>query len=354
MLMRGIAGTVMFALMLGSVVDLRAETITAASCNASDVQNAMNRAVAGDIVNIPAGTCRWTTQVSWTAPPNVTLRGAGDSSLGGGSKTVIVDDYAANTSLLSISTNVSGTFRMTGITIRGGSGVLKQGRVLSIGGQSKQMRIDHITIDMTTYSPSVTGGAMRVNGWVTGVIDNSIFRAYQGIDIWYSGYKDGGGRSDGDGAWAAATGFGSSDFVFIEDNRFEWGTEYGASNDCSHGGKWVFRYNTTSKSVQTHPTGGSGRGRGCRASEVYGNTFSRSQSQESFNVFFLSSATAVVWGNTSIGFKHFLTLNSMRKDNGTVSGVAHAERLGLLWDGVQRHRIEMGRQYKRFHRVSLP
>ncbi len=71
----------------------RADTHTAVSLSAADVQAAMNAASAGDTVVLPAGTIHWQSRVSWAAPANVTIRGAGDRSLGGGDKTVIVDDH---------------------------------------------------------------------------------------------------------------------------------------------------------------------------------------------------------------------------------------------------------------------
>ena len=125
-------------------VDLSASTINAASCNASDVQAALNQASAGDTVNIPAGTCSWTSAVNWSAPPNVTVRGAGSlTTLGGGDATVIVDNYATNKALLTIAPNATGTFRLAGLTIRGGSGVLKDQGILLIWGPGT-VRLDHL------------------------------------------------------------------------------------------------------------------------------------------------------------------------------------------------------------------
>src|SRR6516164_11049949 len=70
-----------------------AATINAASCSQTVVQAALNSAHAGDTVSIPSGTCTWTTSVSWTAPPNVILMGAGNQSIkGGGDVTTIVDN----------------------------------------------------------------------------------------------------------------------------------------------------------------------------------------------------------------------------------------------------------------------
>src|SRR5206468_7609195 len=55
---------------------------------------------------------------------------------------------------------------------------------------------------------------------VIGVIDHNTFvqdRNQTAIYIYDSNWD---GRSYGDGSWVASTGFGSSQFLFIEDNNF--------------------------------------------------------------------------------------------------------------------------------------
>src|SRR5947207_2986348 len=122
-LMNRIAGMVLIALLVTGAVTLNAAVINPASCNASDVQAALNIATAGAIVSIPAGTCHWTSGISWVAPANVMVQGAGNLSVvGGGDATVIVDDYVSNTPLMTITTNATGTFRFAGLTIVGGTG----------------------------------------------------------------------------------------------------------------------------------------------------------------------------------------------------------------------------------------
>jgi hypothetical protein len=60
------------------------------------------------VVNIPAGTCRWTTQVSFIVPAgnvNLSIFGAGSlNTLGGGDATIIIDDFTNDNSILSIET----------------------------------------------------------------------------------------------------------------------------------------------------------------------------------------------------------------------------------------------------------
>jgi hypothetical protein len=300
-----------------NAVNAQGNTIQAQSCSLDDVERALNRAEEGSTVRIPAGTCSWSRRLGWTAPPNVTVLGAGDLTVrGGADRTVIVDDYRGNTSLVRITTNREGTFRLAGITFRGGDGTKKNNRIIQIGGLSKELRFDHNTIDGSTYSTNAARqvGAVRFVGWVNGVVDENHFRTRQGPDIWMPDHS---GAAYGDGAWAAPTALGSSDFIFIEDNDFSWITQQGAANDCFAGGRFVFRHNTLSKNVQTHPTGGARRNRGCRAWEIYKNNFVRPDGDVWHNAAWLSSGTGVIWGNSVDGFRNFVTLHSMRKNNAT-------------------------------------
>jgi hypothetical protein len=76
---------------------------------------------------------------------------------------------------------------------------------------------------------------------------------------------------NGDGTWAAATPWGTENFLFIESNQFNGGY----ANDCTEGGAFVMRYNMFNGATltsQTHATKSpGGPGRGCRAFEHYHN-----------------------------------------------------------------------------------
>jgi hypothetical protein len=344
-------GTVLLALLLSGAVSVGAATRTAASCSQNDVQNALNAASAGDTVIIPAGTCSWSGPVGWSAPANVTVLGAGNlSTLGGGDATVIVDNYPSSSPLLAVSTAASGTFRIAGITFRGGNvSDPKWSGMLAVGGSSQSVRVDHAHFDLQAYNPQPNvGTAISFGGAVYGVTDHII------VDL--SGIGNGlrftqemqGGGIGGDGAWAAATGFGTSTFVFVEDSRFNATSNVGTLNDCNGGGKFVWRYNTmVSAGMQTHPTGGANRGRGCRAHEVYGNAVTPYPGADPNFVFsWNSSGPSLVWGNTSNGVsKHFLFLDTMRKSNATYTqgippngwGYCGSEFTGSTspWDGNQ-------------------
>jgi hypothetical protein len=83
--------------------EARANTITAASCNTGDVQSAINSAAEGDTVNIPAGTCTWTSGVTISGK-GIILQGAGSGriiaysadtlAIGTGTKTVNIAGYS--------------------------------------------------------------------------------------------------------------------------------------------------------------------------------------------------------------------------------------------------------------------
>jgi len=165
--------------------------------------------------------------------------------------------------------------------------------------------VDHI------HFKQINALAFIHSGSLNGVFDHVLLEGYDG-----SGWRDyGDTTSNGDGNWAAATGLGSSNFLFFEDSTFNT-----ASNDCQQGGSWVVRYNTfNNNGVQTHPTGGAGRARGCRAWEIYGNQFVN-PTTNNFNVFFMSSGTGVVWANRApSGISNFVTIHSMRRNNSTYS-----------------------------------
>jgi Abnormal spindle-like microcephaly-assoc'd, ASPM-SPD-2-Hydin len=321
-----------------------AQVINAASCSSTDMQTAFNAVVnSTTTVNIPAGTCHWTTQVTLIVPSgSTTLTVSGQSTITGtcapgGScaatdSTIIIDDYNSNGSPFGISTAASGSlFRLTGITIQGGVGQVKYSGFIGVSGNSQNVRFDHSHYNTTTYNPGNNGAGMRLTGCLAGVIDHNILDLNVGgvnngfqTDNAGTCYNDSLGI--GDQSWAHSTSLGSSNFLFMENNVFN----NGASNDCTNGGRFVSRYNTFNStapppSVQTHPTGGAGRIRGCRAWEVYNNLFQAASSNYINAGFFLSSGTGVIWGNTlpsssaggGTGYGNFITIHSMRRNSNT-------------------------------------
>jgi hypothetical protein len=362
------------ALLICAFSQASAQTITAASCNASDVQAAFNSITSSTTaVTIPAGTCTWTSAVSLTVPSGSTaLTIAGQGSVGStdslgnptaySDNTVVVDNMAGSSQLLTITTASSCTlFRLTGITFKGGTGGVKD-PTIGIRGNCHSVRVDHNHALMSTYSNGGGSQQFRFTGWLYGVFDHNLCDDNLGIsecwDIWHDGYN---GGSYGDGSWAAATNLGSSNFMFFENNTVNQGWY---AQDCMSGGRGVVRYNTFNQAqLQTHPLAGGNRQRGCRAQEVYKNVMNGGSSCNGssgfnncdFNGYWLSGGTGVFWGNSipvvnssaGSGYQWLITAHSMRVNNntygqtatpngwgycGTQSGLAGD---GSKWDGNQ-------------------
>ena len=320
-----------------------AQTINAASCNASDVQTAFNAVTSSTVtVNIPAGTCAWATQVTLTVPSgNTTLSVLGAGSLtttGGGDQTVIVDNYGATGFLLGITTASSSShFRLAGITFQGGSGAVKYNGFIQVGGSSQNIRFDHMHLDPATYSANQATAGTRWGGCTAGVVDHIIWDASPGsVNNAVQNYNAGGCFGDtaglGHGSWAAPTNPGTAaNYMYVENSVFN----NGASNDCLEGGRFVSRFNTYNQTgpaptIQTHPTGSDGGFRGCRAQEVYENTMTAKPGSYLNANIWINAGTALIWGNTApsssvgggTGFKNFIELLSTRQNNNTYPQVA--------------------------------
>ena len=81
------------------IYSANAGTINAASCSRSDVQTAINSAIDGDVVIIPAGNCRWTAGVSRnleSANMGIKIQGSGDQ------QTIIIKNLFIQNSIIDL------------------------------------------------------------------------------------------------------------------------------------------------------------------------------------------------------------------------------------------------------------
>jgi hypothetical protein len=319
--------------------------VIAASCSQAHVSTALSAVSAGGTVLIPAGTCNWSTGITWTAPANVTIRGAGSlTTMGGGDATVIVDDYTANTPLMEITVASTGVFRMAGLTMQGGLGGLKDWGMLRINGPGV-IRLDHNHFNTQTHATSVVK-VMTLVAEVTGVVDNSILdvRANDAVYVYQA-------IANSNLPWAAATAFGGSDYFFFEDNQIN-GDVSGISSrlvDCFSSSRVVVRFNTLKYAAgpEVHATGHAGDDRGCRSMESYHNQFSQAPGQlgTAYNMHDASSGTHLVWGNAADAntLANFVIFNVTRKNNDTYGQAATPSGWGYCgtafngagsnWDG---------------------
>lgn len=327
---------------------VHAQSCTTATCNATDCsRNSVLAALPASsnsnstvVLNIPACPATgWTSNFNYSVPPAVasltiqgqtTCTGSGDpaqNNLACTDGTIIQDnDITNNTSLIII--RGSGFIRLTGITLQAGSGITKNNGYLMMSA-SGNIRMDHNHFNGDTYTGSTPDSDfVSIVGCTNGVVDHNIFTNTNGENgfsiVNYNGSSCN-GTANGDGVWAQPTGFGSSNALFIEQNLFQNNSNAGSrqANDCVLGGKGVYRFNTfhNGAHLQTHPTGSAGPQRGCRLTEIYGNTwiFNLSPTQDIVNtLFFYSSGTALVWGNKAgQGYASFVQLTDCRSPGPT-------------------------------------
>src|SRR5437660_3625363 len=226
-----------------------------------------NSAHDGDTITLPAGTFTWSTGVNITKA--ITLQGAGVG-------VTIVKDGVQSGKLIAWSLAAGLPSRLTGIEFQdGGRSVTADAPdgILHVNGSNtdgSSFRWDHCKwSDMNGFTVFDT---------VIGVIDHNTFtksNKHLTTYIYGSRWNNASGNW-GDGSWAAPTNFGSSEFLFYEDNTFtssdpvyiEFGT------DALAGARFVVRHNTiTNCLIGDHGTESGGRIRGSRAMEVYNNTY---------------------------------------------------------------------------------
>lgn len=151
--MKNFTLTVFFALFLGALAGTcsEAQTINAASCNTSDVQNAINSAPEGGTVNIPAGTCTWTT--------GVTISGKGITLTGAGSSRVV----AISSNQLSIATGTQ-SLTVQGTNVSSPTPTITTGETLEI----QELGTETNFMEGTVSSFDPTSGALTLNVTSTG------------------------------------------------------------------------------------------------------------------------------------------------------------------------------------------
>jgi hypothetical protein len=226
--------------------------------SAGDIQLKHNGAANGDTITIPAGTFTWSVQLNITKA--ITLQGSGIGN------TIIKD--AGSASLITWNLVAGKPSRMTGIEFRDGGRTVLDWGVQSFGSNTNgsTMRIDHCKFD------HLKGFAITPNDTI-GVIDhNTILFSSSNIPI-YPFHKNWNNQGPlAGGSWHDSSHFGTSQFLFIEDNVITADSP-AAAFDCYGGARIVFRYNTCTRvHCEIHGTE-CGIYRGGRAFEIYNNTF---------------------------------------------------------------------------------
>jgi len=250
-------------------------------------------AAAGDVVSVPAGTCTWSTGVSWD-DKGITVKGAGAD------QTTIV--MGAATTAFKVTT-ASLNLRITGFTLQ----LNNLGAGIDLRGDHRSFRIDHNTI---TNAPAgqrpveIYGESSVLESRCGGIIDHNKFSNNRQTDIVVYG--------DSEDSWSQPVVLGGDEgVVFVENNSFIY--DFCATDDpASHaissntGSRYVFRYNTIDACygpgaqldapIDAH--GYCFYKRGSISYEIYGNTL---KSARSWRGMFLRGGTGVVFDNAFLG-----------------------------------------------------
>jgi len=299
-------------LFLSIVADAKAAIINAANCSLSAVQTAVNSAANGDTVSVPAGIAYWTNSLNIST--DIQLIGAGMG------QTIIVDEVPrinGHATGIYWTTIPSGLPRLTGFTFQGGvtnnSGTFDG--IITLNGHCSSMRVDHCGF------MNLNSTAIYIENAVFGVIDHcQIYSTnfHNGIVVENGqiGGDFGGAIGYGDVSWATPVQWGTvNDFLYIEDCQFWWpNNPLSFVDDFAQGSRVVFRYNMVTNCVfQNHGTESSGRFRGGRAFEIYGNNFvNNAPGAPSSVAFYFRSGSGVIFSNIVSGFSSFWTLVNFR------------------------------------------
>jgi hypothetical protein len=295
-------------------IALSCSTVQAAIRTALDpgpaaVSNALQLATAGDTVEIPAGSSNWTYGITWVAPANVTIRGAGTAAIGGGGQTIIKDYITNGTRLLSV-VATNGGFRLSGISFWTGNNVTSStvtnakdsGTIMLTGPGS--VRVDHCHFYMTN---SVNYKALALYNGAFGVLDNSLLDFTDLCAIYAYNGRSGSWESQGNLEWTQPTDFGGTNYFFVEDNIITGAaspaeTVYSTRVfDGFTAAKMVIRFNTLVASClsENHATGHAPNDRGPRSIEIYGNLVTSPLAEDpNYNAVDIGSGTQLVWGNS--------------------------------------------------------
>lgn len=235
--------------------------------SAASVQGLQNQVLNGDTITIPAGTFTWGTRV--TISKAITLQGAGVGN-------TIIKDAVNGTQLLDVRLVANNLTRITGIEFQHGGrstpAVAPMG-IVHVAGRNdngSQFRWDNCKWNNLNGYP--------VLDTVIGVIDHNDVTYGGHVNGWLEimgSYWNGDTGGWGDVSWSLPANYGSSQFLFVEDNTtHNIGSGQAGLTDAFAGARFVIRHNTIDDALpNNHGTESTGRTRGGRAMEVYNNSF---------------------------------------------------------------------------------
>jgi len=279
--------------------------INAASPSLADVKRAIASAADGDTVIVPAGRAAWTSALIITKGITIQGQTTVDSDSGtADDQTVLVDNLVrvpGGQGFFHCKTDAGESLRITGITFTGRGGLTETAYngAIRIGGNSNQVRLDHLHFTNLYHTNYIA-----IYGNIRGVSDHVVEDNIPGQLGQQKVFNGAGSGGYGDEVWAQPAGYGGPDFFFFEDwyVNNNLGGAFSASGgwDANTGGKFVIRHcHLYDVEILCHGTEGA-RARGGRAQEIYNNDYHWSYLTGMDGV---RSGTLVVHDNTYDGIE---------------------------------------------------
>ena len=269
-----------------------AATVDAASCSQDDVQTAIDSAIRGDTVKIPAcAETTWDTAVTITKSITLQGAGAGLTNITGNITPATDSYYGVKTSWMirfnpsSIADDSDVLLRITGFTFN----LNYKNNAIHVQNISTTVDLNKVVIDNNTFSNCRTyydsshsptfDKTIMFHGNIYGVVHSNTFSGWVGLFTTGNRYGNGGLTS----FTTEPFSHGTSGFMFYEDNTISYtGTDPDQIFGGSWGGAYVVRYNTIDitqniyKSLTDwHGNQPSGTLYGVRGGEMYGNKITR-------------------------------------------------------------------------------
>jgi hypothetical protein len=269
-------------------------TFTATSCSQSDVSAAISSASNGDTVQIPNGSCTWSSGISTTK--EIVIRAQNYTPISGGNTNRnVVITHNASVPLFNVTSGNSYHVEIAGIKFIEGS--IKRSFIRTSGSGSKVILVHDCWFEHSRRD----GDADTVYAivWMAqgGILWNCFWNGTDSIDD----VGQGGMLIKSPRAWATASTMGIADTngavnVYIEDSTIY---NVGLVPDCDDGCRIVSRFNVFMGSwAETH---GFSSTYGGRHWEFYKNTFS--------NIARKNLSGRYFWGRAGTGVFHDNVVN---------------------------------------------
>lgn len=279
---------------------LFAATYTAASCSQTDVNAVINgpthTAVDGDVIQIPAGSCTWTSGITIPSGIGITVKGSGTpnstpDTFGASSSctATVITNNSSSVNLIRFRPGVSASLsRISCMGIRTDNSSVVRAPFTAAGTcnptRCPNFRLDNITFDSSVQGQVYDATSQVLTDNVFGVLDhNSLAGTNFNYGIEFVNFNNSaweGVGFFGDKSRSSPTTLGTEKTLYIENNSFgtavvvteseievpygNWGGGRVAVrfNDCN--GCWV--------GLSVHGTDTNGRARSPLQGEFYGNS----------------------------------------------------------------------------------